>query len=395
MATTLDALQFLPLLSAVAWWTIGIVPVARSRFFSPFERSLTAFAFLIGTWAFLDWIFLGFREPSQASLAIAISNVRITVITAATLALLLATKWISVGHSGRDLLLGLPVLASIGIIWFGPLSTGAVVAPWGLRLLRDPWLYGVWAAQQIAYVAASIVLAARLYRERRDLPARIQQRFFWTVGSLVVVLVLWLATNIYNNLAEAAAGPWFSSLLIIPAALILYFVLPLSSRDFGEMLRAVAAIQERVIAVYLFYRTGEPLVALATSRNLPIEAEQLEGLLSVVGNFVETSVPGSRGYAVTAMRYDGLGIVAVRGEFVIGAAVYDGPAYDALRGELLRALRDIEERHWRSLSSWEDATKVAEPAADELAKFLRHPERSPGPDLRKGSSSEAKPRESP
>lgn len=137
--------------------------------------------------------------------------------------------------------------------------------------------------------------------------------------------------------------------------------------------RKSSAKGPRAIAVYLFYRSGEPLVALAAGRNLPIEAETLEGLLSVVGNFVETSVPGSRGYAVTAMKYDELGIVAVRGEFVIGAALYDGPSYEALKGDLLRTLRDLEDRHWRNLSSWEDATKIAESAADELSKLLRTP----------------------
>jgi len=131
----------------------------------------------------------------------------------------------------------------------------------------------------------------------------------------------------------------------------------------------------RAIAVYLFYRSGEPLVALASGGNLPIEAEMLEGLLSVVGNFVETSVRGARGYAVTAMKYDGLGIVAVRGEFVTGAALYDGAGYEALKGDLLRTVRDLEERHWRTLTNWEDATKIAEGAADDLSKLLRAPGR--------------------
>src|SRR5207249_10163185 len=107
-----------------------------------------------------------------------------------------------------------------------------------------------------------------------------------------------------------------------------------------------ATTQDRGPVIYMFYRTGEPLVALASSLNLPIGAEQLEGPLAGVGNFVETSVPLSRGYAVTAMRYEGLGIVAVRGEFVIVAAVYDGPAYDALRSELTQALKVFEERSW-------------------------------------------------
>ncbi len=156
-----------------------------------------------------------------------------------------------------------------------------------------------------------------------------------------------------------------------------------------------SANQPRVTAVYLFYRTGEPLVALAANRTLPIEAEQLEGLLSVVGNFVETSVAGARGYAVTAMRYDDLGIVAVRGEFTIAAAVYDGPAHDILRDDLLRSLRKFEERRWRDLSNWEDATKVAEVAAEELSTFLDRPEGTSESRVRKGSPADPKPRGSP
>lgn len=394
MVDAFDALRILPLASAAAWWAVGIVPVARSRLASPFERSLIAFAFLIGTWAFLDWIFLGITNPVDADRAILVSNVRITVITFATFILLLATKWISRGHSRFDVLLVLPVLAFLVVMWTG-LTSAADTTWWGLRLVRDPSRYALWAGQQVAYVGASIVLSVALYRERQNLSTPVRRRFFWTVGSLVLVLALWISTDIYNNLTQTAGVPWFSSLLVIPAAIILIAVGPLSSEDFGEMLRAVSAIQERVTAVYLFYRTGEPLVALASSRNLPIEAEQLEGLLSVVGNFVETSVPSSRGYPVTAMRYDGLGIVAVRGEFVIVAAVYDGPAYDALRSELRRTVRAFEERRWRELGTWEEATRVAESAADELSNFLHRPDRTMRPWLSKPPSGEAKPRETP
>jgi len=145
-----------------------------------------------------------------------------------------------------------------------------------------------------------------------------------------------------------------------------------------------------VTAVYLFYRAGEPLVALAAGRDLPIEAEQLEGLLSVVGNFVETSVPGSRGYATTAMRYENLGIVAVRGEFLIAAAVYDGVASEALKDDLLHTLQGMEERHWRHLRSWEEATTVTETVSEELSKFLHGGRRAGGSFLRKGSARKSK-----
>ena len=55
---------------------------------------------------------------------------------------------------------------------------------------------------------------------------------------------------------------------------------------------------------------------------------------------------------------------------MIGAALYDGPAHDALKADLLRTVRDLEERHWRNLTNWENATKVAGPASEELSKLL-------------------------
>src|SRR5947208_14327354 len=88
----------------------------------------------------------------------------------------------------------------------------------------------------------------------------------------------------------------------------------------------------RAIAVYLFYRSGEPLVGLAAGRDLPIEAETLEGLLCVAGNFVERSVRGSSAYATATMRYDAEAVVAVRDDFVVGQQVCDAAAPDAREG---------------------------------------------------------------
>src|SRR2546427_426545 len=210
-------------------------------------------------------------------------------------------------------------------------------------------------------------------------------RSIGTLGILLVAVALSLSANIDETLTSTFDELWSASFLIVPAALILAAILPLSRDDWNRAFRGASAIQERVTAIYMFYRTGEPLVALASSRNLPIGAEQLEGLLAVVGNFVETSVPLSAGYAVTAMRYEGLGIVAVRGEFVIVAAVYDGPAHDALRGELTRALKTFEERSRRQLGTWEAATSITEEAANELSNFLEHPERTVPPRLPKVS----------
>jgi len=378
MPATFDAPRILSLGSGVAWWAVGFVPVIRTRLGSRFERGLAATAFFLGGWALLEALY---PVLSGAPPDLVFIGFRLTFIAFGTLTLLLTTKWVARGPSRYDPLLLLPVIGSLGLAWTElPARAGS-----------PSWGYGLWAVQQVAYVVASIALMVSTVRGRKNPSAAFRWRSIWTLGILLVAVAVSLSANIYETLTSALDELWSASLLLIPAVLILAAILPLSTEDWDRAFRGASAIQERVTAIYMFYRTGEPLVALASSRNLPIGAEQLEGLLAVVGNFVETSVPLSAGYAVTAMRYEGLGIVAVRGEFVIVAAVYDGPAYDALRGELTRALKAFEERSWRQLGTWEDATSIAEAAADELSNFLEHPEPTVPPGLPKVSP-DVKPR---
>src|SRR3989442_12229733 len=99
-----------------------------------------------------------------------------------------------------------------------------------------------------------------------------------------MILAIGLGTNIAGRFPLTTGDPWFASFLLIPAAIALIAIVPLTREDWGEMLRVVSAIQERATAVYMFYRTGQPLVALASNRNLPIEPEQVQAGLPVVGN---------------------------------------------------------------------------------------------------------------
>src|SRR6059036_2651313 len=341
MPPTFDAPRIVSLGSGIAWLAVGLIPVIRTRLASRLERGLAATAFFLAGWAFLDALY---PVLSGTSPDLVFIGFRLTLITFGTLAVLLTVKWVARGPSRYEPLLVLPVIGSLGLAWTElPARAGS-----------PSWGYGLWAAQQIAYVGASLVLTISSVRGRAGPSTAFRWRSIGTLGILLVAVALSLSANIDETLTSTFDELWSASFLIVPA-------------------------------IYMFYRTGEPLVALASSRNLPIGAEQLEGLLAVVGNFVETSVPLSAGYAVTAMRYEGLGIVAVRGEFVIVAAVYDGPAHDALRGELTRALKTFEERSRRQLGTWEDATSITEEAANELSNFLEHPERTVPPRLPKVS----------
>src|SRR2546429_9621933 len=102
--------------------------------------------------------------------------------------------------------------------------------------------------------------------------------------------------------------------LLIPAATLL--ALPFA-RSRAE--------EKNVRAVYLFHRSGDPLVTVASDAVVPLESTQLEPVLGAVRDFVETAEPVSRGIQQTTRRFGEEGIVGVRGQFVTACVVFHGP----------------------------------------------------------------------
>src|SRR5213593_1941664 len=248
MPATFDAPRLVSLGSGIAWWAVGFVPVIRTRLASPLERGLAATAFFLGGWAFLEAVY---PVLSAASPDLVFIGLRLTLITFGTLALLLTVKWMARGPSRYDPLLLLPVIGSLGLAWIElPARAGS-----------PSWGYGLWATQQIAYVAASIVLTVASIRGRSDPSTVFRWRSIWTLGILLVAVAVSVSANIYETLTSSFDEPWSASFLLLPAVLILAAILPLSADDWNRAFRGASAIQERVIAIYMFYRTGEPLVA--------------------------------------------------------------------------------------------------------------------------------------
>src|SRR5256886_8364735 len=260
MALTLDALGIVAVASAIGWWAVGIVSAVRSRVASPFDRALATASFLIGALAFVT-------PYASVSADGPLADLRLTFIALATLLVLLATKWISRGHSRYDALLVVPVIASLTLVWDGFVP----------NCFDSEWpSYVFWAFQQIPYLAAAIVLWGTLYRGRGDLSTPVHQRLFWTVGILGIILAIGLGTNVAGRFSPTTGDPWLASFLLIPAAIALIAIVPLTREDWGERLRVVSAIHERGTAAYMFYRTGEPLLALASNRNIPMQGGPLQ-----------------------------------------------------------------------------------------------------------------------
>src|SRR5207247_5171288 len=102
---------------------------------------------------------------------------------------------------------------------------------------------------------------------------------------------------------------------IVPAAVAM-LALPFGLRSRVE--------EKNVRAVYLFHRSGDPLVTVASEYVLPIESTQLEPVLGAVRDFVEGLEPAGSGSHQTFQRFGEEGVVGVRGQFVRSSVSFLG-----------------------------------------------------------------------
>ena len=101
----------------------------------------------------------------------------------------------------------------------------------------------------------------------------------------------------------------------------------------------MAGSEDSPFAVYLFSRTGTTLLATPADDRLPMEPEQVGGVLALAGGFAEGDRDG-----VVRVRYDGLGVVGMRGEQVVAAVVSSSADASDLVPELERFIRRCERR---------------------------------------------------
>src|SRR5947199_2095936 len=104
---------------------------------------------------------------------------------------------------------------------------------------------------------------------------------------------------------------------IVPAAVAM-LALPFGLRSRVE--------EKNVRAVYLFHRSGDPLVTVASEYVLPIESTHLEPVLGAGRDFVDSPDPAGRGIQQTTRRFGQEGGGRDRGRFGSAGRVDRGPA---------------------------------------------------------------------
>ena len=128
--------------------------------------------------------------------------------------------------------------------------------------------------------------------------------------------------------------------------------------------------EKSVRAVYLFHRSGDPLVTVASEAVPPFESTQLEPVLGAVRDFIESPEPAGRGIQQTTRRFGEEGVVGVRGQFVSACVVFRGRGEGIIRRDLVRFVRDFEERNESRLGSWEEAASLAGEASLAMTSLM-------------------------
>ncbi len=125
------------------------------------------------------------------------------------------------------------------------------------------------------------------------------------------------------------------------------------------------------VGMCLFDIAGTEPYAQAAGPTLPIETDQLEGILAAVGGFDGRAASLCAGQVLARVRYDGYDILGVRGERCLIAAVYPEPIEEPAVRDLHRALAALERRWSKGLLAPSKAPDSENARVGFFARFLR------------------------
>ena len=81
-------------------------------------------------------------------------------------------------------------------------------------------------------------------------------------------------------------------------------------------------------------------------------------------------IPAGHGIQQTTRRFGEEGVLGVRGQFVSACIVFHGRGDGNIRRDLVRFVREFEERNEDRLGSWEEATTLAGEASLAMTSLM-------------------------
>jgi hypothetical protein len=363
----LDPQKTMILVSGISWLAVSLWPVLRGRIALPPDLSFFLFASLIGAWALIDYVFL---TSQDLAFALLLSKVRITVFTVGILFLLYWAKWTTAGRVGVDILFLVPTAFSLYLIWTS-ITYDIEMQPWGPRLLRDPFYYALWTGQIICYVLLSSYYLLRNIRAVIVTDRHNGLRVAVTIASLFAILGIWSVTNMYNNLTRSTNFPYLSSLLWIPAAMILVMLAPVPGEKLWRLWQNVALTWDRkVMAACLLDSEGQILgVAAASTRDLA-RFKGMEDIMRVIDDYMAKAVQAGTRRLRSVVVGNVTFIVENRGGLILVLAI-EGSYSDILRKEVQDTLELLQSENLAE--SVRQTSEVAKPTLEAMLQRLVAP----------------------
>jgi len=361
-----EILLQIPLISGLVWLANGAWPWFRGLRTSP-ERAFVAGSLLLGMWALLDWVFLNMTDMT---LALLVSQVRLSVFCFSWLAFLYFGRWLSRTRSWIDYALIPPVIASVVICWTVLNVRAPEMTPLGYpRVFRDVTWYSVFLLQTATYIALAFTYIGWDLSKASFSSQATRHKLEAIFAALVITMAAWLSTNAYNNLTRSPNFPALSSILLAPGFLVLLFLSPGSTKSLLAALRRASVTPARPFAAIWFHNSGQPLAQVVLPGEAASDAATLSDLSREVDH-VLVEGPGSNPGTLHQLEHESHSFVFEKGHHVTLVILVRGRASESLRSEMRTALRGFEADHKDKLGTWEAASTVAEQALDALDEVI-------------------------
>jgi|GEM_PF-1591059 len=362
--------QWLPLVTAVLWFSAATVQVARDRFRTWTEAFYLATCFFLGGYALSDTFYFNAPTIAQARVAALTSFSSLTL--AAAFFMLFGVVFAS--RMRRWLLLAIvPAIVLLPFLW--------AYLPEGFRSLHgdgtppylgtwDDFWFTVWTGYVLMYSALGAGAFYLTYRKATGRGTKLRRRMRLLMASIVLVIALGSMTNVLRGLLELEMLPLFSSALAVPAAVALYTLAPSSKERLSAAVRRWKARRYDVKAAFLIYRDGT-LIGAKTAPGEPVVDQDLfSGTLDVIQNFMRTSFPGLRGKWLRSVRHGDYSLVIERGKWAYMTLVLAGQESDQLRRQMRDELLAYESTNDQALERWEGVLEDAVGTDELLSKFF-------------------------
>lgn len=344
-----EVLKHLPLGSLIIWASIVIYQLYRRRL-----RTLTEISFIMGSfcwagYAAADWFI--FQEANYGT-ALVLARVSMSFVTLAAFFLLLFTKLFLTRPSRTDVLLLIPAVVALGLVWNGLVIDIRGGVPWNWTGVFNPSLFIIWLGYIFLYAILSIRYVYRTYQVVRQTSGFLGRRMFGIFVSFFSAMALGMLTNAIFGALDWEIMPLFSSLLVAPAIITLYVLVPLTKERISTVMKWWKAAQYQVLGVYLIYENGTLIAAKTPMVDREVDEDIFGATLDAIQTFMRTSFPLLLGKQLRRIEHGDVRILIERGRHSYIAVVIQGEDTDTLWIMMKEAVQRFETGNEVRLSDW-------------------------------------------